>query len=125
MRNIAGLPGGEKFFELGIDFGERGVADDEQGGVVGFVPSVVKLGEIGAGHFVDAVGGAGAEEAFRRRDDLCRRAAWEERADPWEGRDFFALDGGEAFFLQALEFFFGERRMEDEVGVNVESLDPY
>ena len=39
-----------------------------------------------------------------------------------DGRDFFALDGGEAFFLQALEFLLGEGRMENEVGVNVEGF---
>ena len=46
----------------------------------------------------------------------------EERGSPWRRGDFLALDGGEAFFLQALEFFLREGRMEDEVGVNVEGL---
>ena len=52
--------------------------------------------------------------------------AVEQRGADAEGhgvrRDFFALDGGEAFFLQAIEFFLGKGRMKDQVGVDVESL---
>src|SRR5258705_13848991 len=35
LRDLARLPGSEKFFQFGSDFGEGGIAHDEQGGVVG------------------------------------------------------------------------------------------
>ena len=121
-RNVSGLPGSKKFFELRSDFGERGVSHDEKRGVVGFVPGVVEFGEIGAGHFFDAIGAAGANEGFVVGMTFAEEERRQNAQAHGEGRDFFALDGGEAFLLQALEFFFGEGRMEDEVGVNIESL---
>ena len=47
--NVAGFPGAEKGFEFGGNLRESGVADDEQGGVVGFEIFAMEFGEILAG----------------------------------------------------------------------------
>ena len=121
--NVTGFPGGEKFFELGSDLGERGVTDDEKRGIVGLVPGVVEFGEIFAGHFGDGFGGAGADEGFVVRMAFAVEDCRAERAGPSEnGVTFSRGDGGETLFLQTVEFFLREGRMEDKVGVNIERL---
>ena len=120
--NIAGLPSGKDLFQLGSDLFERGVADDEQRGIVGFEPGGMPFGQVFPRDFFQTGLIARAGEG----NGVCVALAIQQlrnHAQPHGlGIGFLAADSGETFLLQAVKFLLRVRRMKDEVAIDIERL---
>ena len=119
-RDLTGFPTGKQLFQLRRQLGERRVARHHQRRVVGPEPDLVKLYQIVARDFLHA--GGGARSCQRIAVSMARpiEQAGKNSQGHGNGLTLLLLNGVQLQLLLTLEVGLRKRRMEDDIGKQVE-----
>ena len=107
FRHVAGLPSGKKFFQLGLDRRQSGIAHNQQRCVVGLEPCVMPLGQVFTRELAYAGFSAGAGKRQRIRMPFAIKKLRHHAQGHGLRLHFFTPDGGNAVLLQTANSFCG------------------
>ncbi len=119
-RNGALLPSFEQLFELRREFAQGCIAYNDEGGIIGPEPGVVKFRQVRAGQLGDTFFGARAGQRIAVSVVLSVKQARKDTKRHGDWSYFLALNTGDPLLLLAQEIRFRESRMQDDIGIQIE-----
>src|SRR5579862_8430015 len=110
-RDIAGFPSSEKFFKLGCERVQGGVANDDERCIIGFKPGLVKFLQVGARQLGNGLRGARPGQGITVSVVVPVKEFWKDAQCHAERLRLFSSNGREQLLLEAEEIRFGKSRV--------------